>query len=74
MYNKHKDANQKQLERLIKKEGYIDLGWANNGANIQPSSNSRFRELDLSLYADEGTHKVYIDDEHKQILHVDLSD
>ena len=77
MYNTQKDQNIAQIERLIKKEGYTDLGWANDGVEFSNSTERRIqpiREVDCSLYSLRGTHKVYIDDDNKELLRVDASD
>ena len=77
MYNPNQQENLAQLKKLIESEGYTDLGWANDGKNFSLSDNERIqtvRQLDCSLYSLRGTHIVYVDDESKEILHVDMSD
>ena len=77
MYNTNKDQNVAQVKNLIEKEGYIDLGWANDGVEFTNSTEKRIqpiREVDCSLYSLRGTHKVYIDDDNKELLRVDSSD
>ena len=77
MYNTNKEQNEKHIKQLIEKEGYTDLGWANNGKTFSKSAERRtqpIREVDCSLYSMRGTHKVYVDDVSKEILHVDSSD
>lgn len=76
MINQQKDINLAQIKNLIK-EGYNDLGWANDGKEFSVSietKNSSIRELNCSHYITPCTHKVYVDDERREILHVDLSD
>lgn len=77
MYNTNKDQNTAHIKRLIEKEGYTDLGWANDGIEFSNSAEKRIqpiREIDCSLYATNGTHKVYVDDDNKELLRVDASD
>lgn len=76
MLNTNKDRNLAIIEGL-KKEGYRDLGWSNDGIEFSSSSEKRIQpiqELDCSLYAKRSTHKVYVDHDAKEILHVDMSD
>lgn len=77
MYNTNKDENIALIKQLIEKEGYTDLGWANDGVEFSHTVEKRLqpiREIDCSLYAINGTHKVYVDDDNKELLRVDLSD
>ena len=77
MFNLERDNNLAQIKNLINNEGYTDLGWANDGQGFtNPDSNrlQPIRELDCSMYSMRGTHKVYVDDDIKEILHVDMSD
>lgn len=76
MYNTAKEQNEALVKKLVK-EGYEDLGWANAGQQFSKSDNERLQkiqQLDCSLYAHRGTHKVYVDHDHREILHVDMSD
>lgn len=76
MLNTNKDENL-ALIKMLKKQGYIDLGWANDGHEFSRMDSERIQkivELDCSTYSSRGTHKVYIDHDHKEILHVDSSD
>ena len=72
-YNSKADDNKNTIDILINQEGYIDLGWANNGKSFSHRNNTT-RELDCSAYQSRGSHIVYIDDVNKEILHVDMSD
>lgn len=77
MYNEDKTQNEELIKKLVNKEGYDDLGWANAGVEFTIDSENRsspLTEIDCSLYANRGTNRVYIDHEAKQILHVDSSD
>lgn len=77
MLNPDKDNNLAFLKRLTDKEGYNDLGWSNDGiefSNLSEDRTQPIQELDCSLYIKNGSHKVYIDHEAKEILHVDLSE
>ena len=77
MYNIDKDANLKELKRLVEKENYTDLGWSNDGIEFSQTEERRMtpiREVDCSTYSKRGTHKVYVDDDAREILHVDMSD
>jgi len=77
MLNTNKDQNLKLVANLIKKQGYTDLGWANDGHEFSRMDSERIQpveEIDCSTYSMRGTHKVYIDHDHKEILHVDSSD
>lgn len=76
MYNILKDQNLELIEKL-KKEGYTDLGWMNDGHELtipNKKSKNKLQELDCSMYANRGTHIVYVDHDHQEILHVDMSD
>ena len=76
MYNTNKEKNEALIKQM-KKEGYTDLGWANDGAELSNSYERRLtpiQEIDCSLYAQKGTHKVFVDHDAKEILHVDMSD
>ena len=71
MYNTSKE------QKKLLKQGYTDLGWANDGKEFSKRDDERLQpiqQLDCSLYAHRGTHKVYVDHDHKEILHVDMSD
>lgn len=77
MYNTDKEQNTAKIKRLIEKEGYTDLGWANEGVEFSNSSEKRIQpieEVDCSLYSSRGTHKVYVDNDNKELLRVDSSD
>ena len=77
MFNPDRDNNLAQVSNLVRNEGYTDLGWANDGTEFTQSDSERIqpiRELDCSMYSSRGTHKVYVDDDIKEILHVDMSD
>lgn len=79
MFNNQREENLAQVQNLISNEGYTDLGWAINSPNsvgfkLEDRRESPIRELDCSMYSKRGTHKVYVDDISKEILHVDLSD
>ncbi|MBC7088684.1 MAG: hypothetical protein H5T96_09515 [Tissierellales bacterium] len=74
-YNSKRESNEDTISILIKQEGYIDLGWANGGKSFTyPKEQRNVRELDCSLFQNRATNIVYIDDAHKEILHVDMSD
>lgn len=77
MLNKNKSQNEALIKTLVSKEGFTDLGWANDGVEFNRTDAERtqpIREVDCSLYANRGTHKVYVDYDHKEILRVDMSD
>lgn len=74
-YNKNRESNIDIINTLVSQEGYKDLGWANSGKSFTyPREKRTVRELDCSLYKSRATNIAYIDDEHKEILHVDMSD
>jgi len=72
-YNDKRDDNKDIIDVLVNQEGYIDLGWANSGKSFTHKK-SITRELDCSIYSYCGTNYIYIDDTHKEILHVDMGD
>jgi len=77
LYNPEKEKNQQHIRHLIQKEGYTDLGWANDGVEFTRTTERRLnpiRVVDCSLYKSRGTHKVYVDDDAKEILRVDMFD
>ena len=77
MYNTNKDQNVAKVKRLIEKEGYTDLGWSNDGIEFSNSTEKRIQpieEVDCSTYSMRGTHFVYIDNDNKELLRVDMSD
>lgn len=78
MFNVKQEKNIKHIKNLIEKEGYTDLGWANEGVEFTNSNREKrlnpIRVVDCSLYAQRGTHKVFIDDDAKELLRVDMSD
>lgn len=57
----------------LKEKGYKDLGWENGGSRFPPNVYPQ-ETIDLSLFRNRGTHIVYINHDHKLILHVDMSD
>jgi hypothetical protein len=76
MLNTAKEQNEALIKQLVK-EGYTDLGWANEGREFSKFDSERtqpLQKVDCSLYAHRGTHKIWIDHDHKEILHVDMSD
>lgn len=73
--NTNRDANLAEIERLVKEEGYKDIGWCNSGAKFsQPMTADNYTELDCSLYNFRNTNTVYINHDVKEIKHVDMSD
>jgi len=76
MLNTNKDVNLALVRTLIN-QGYADLGWANDGREFSKTDSERvqpIQEVDCSTYSMRGTHKVYIDHDHREVLHVDMSD
>lgn len=64
------------VERLLKKNGYEDLGYAPELSNITINGEGRvnpIRMLDCSPVNYRQSNIVYIDDDRKQILRVNLS-
>lgn len=75
MKNKKQKENLSLIKRLIK-NGYTDLGWAHERAElaINFESISPLQELNCSIYSEDKDHIVFIDNDREEILHIDLSE
>jgi len=76
MHNKKREENLKLIEKLIYK-GYKDLGWANEGHGFTHRASERLQPLqmvDCSIIAGQNTNLVYIDNDFREILHVNIEE
>ena len=74
--NFERGNNESYISSLVSKHGYIDRGWANNGADFKGNVDVLIglEEIDCSLYIDSNTHLVYVNHLSGEILRTNMDD